>query len=165
MCCFGYPPVISHGWRKTSNYDRTQNLRRNAKNEVRPRLGLPQLLRAVPQCATAPGNATAEVLPVHFARGNLRGLLPGADWVRSRTPLQPKSAGRLCFCRKAMYHQAREGLLKTSVIDKVALQCKETALISRFGSPAVTCLSRGFVVAQKRNVAVSAYSRIINVTL
>ncbi len=138
----GYPPVISQGWRKTPNYDRYAILRRNAKNDGRPRVVLLCLLGAVLRVA-APGNAPAEVLPVLLARCDLRGLLPGADWLRSRTPLQPQSAGWVCFRRKALHHQTREGLLKAS----------EIALISRSSGSVGVTLSPGAKVAQTRNLA------------
>lgn len=87
--------------------------------------------------ASAPGDAEAEVLPVLVARRHLRGVLGGADWLRSRSPVQPQGAGRSCLCRKALHHQARSCLLKASETPQIR------ALVPWVVCLVVSCLKSG----------------------
>lgn len=138
ICLFGgYLPEWWRNPQNTQPHDLSQNLRRKAKRTGQPL----RLFRAVLQ-RTSPRQTPAEVFPVLVSRRHLRCLLRGADWLRSRTPLQPQSAGRYCICREAVHHQTRQRPLKAS----------ETPLIPRFLLRTVTCSSTAWKVAQTRNL-------------
>lgn len=130
------------GWRKSFRNEANPHLRRNAENSERPGLVLLCLLGSVLRCSS-PGSAPAEVFSFLLPRGDLRSLLFGTDRLRSSASLQPQSAGGVGFCRKALHHQTREGVLKAS----------ETALIPRSSVSVGVSLSPGVKVAQTRNLA------------
>lgn len=118
-------------WRKSLENEAISVLRHDdVRKNQGARLVLLRLLGAV-LCGSLPRSAPAEVLPVLVARGHLRGLLSGANRMRSPESLQPPDSGRDCLCRGTLHHKAREGLRQAS----------ESAMIPRSVFPAVPRLS------------------------